>query len=113
MRSLTEEEATIVRFLLKKACLSVDVRVLNVRAMDDGGMGSLAFAPFAESRRFGRQAAACRFVDSDGVPVSAALNLDQEGKLFELDVWKVDFSPLRKWPAESEIAIELGNPLVH
>jgi hypothetical protein len=30
------------------------------------------------------------------VPVSVALNVDQHGELFELDLWKVDFSPLQR-----------------
>jgi hypothetical protein len=33
------------------------------------------------------------FKDIDGTPVSAALNVDQQGNLYELDIWKVDFSP--------------------
>ena len=63
-------------------------------------MGSLAFAPLDADRRFGSAPAECHFRDSDGVIVSAALNLDQEG-LDEVEVWKVDFSPLRKWPARA------------
>jgi hypothetical protein len=30
------------------------------------------------------------------VLVSVALNVDQRGELFELDLWKVDFSPLQR-----------------
>jgi len=68
--------------------------------MNDGGMGSLKImsSPTIDPR-FGSRASECWFNDSDGVLVTAVLNLDQEGRPFEIDVWKVDFSPLKRWPA--------------
>jgi len=65
--------------------------------MDDGGMGSLELAVFGGSpskRGFGRKAAEYQFIDSDGVDVLVTLNLDADGRPFELDVWKTDFNPL-------------------
>ena len=38
------------------------------------------------------------FLDSDGVPISVTLNIDDDGLLYELDIWKVDFSPIIKYP---------------
>jgi hypothetical protein len=35
--------------------------------------------------------------------VSVALNVDQRGELFELDLWKVDFSPLKRIAALAEL----------
>jgi hypothetical protein len=67
--------------------------------MLDGGMGSIRFAiPEARDRRFGQVAATAEYVDSDSVLVSIALNLDEQGDIFEVDFWKVDFSPLRRYP---------------
>ncbi|WP_420885213.1 DUF6984 family protein, partial [Candidatus Symbiothrix dinenymphae] len=37
-------------------------------------------------------------VDEDGVDVIASLNIDDTGDLYELDIWKTDFSPLIKLP---------------
>ena len=39
-------------------------------------------------------------LDEDGVVVLAALNLDKNGKLFELDLWKVNFNPLETLPLD-------------
>ena len=39
-----------------------------------------------------------QFTDTDGVEVLASLNLDQDGKPFELDVWKTDFNALIRIP---------------
>jgi len=70
--------------------------------MEDGGMGSLMLATdeaLQKPRRlFGQRAAELQFLDADGVSVLASLNLDQNGELLELDVWKIDFSPLKRIP---------------
>jgi hypothetical protein len=72
--------------------------------MNDGGMGSLLLLPDGDStsrnRRLGRMASECEFIDSDGIPVLATLNLDTEGNLYELDMWKTNFEKLIAIPAE-------------
>ena len=81
---------------MAKAGLVVDANLL-VEEMNDGGMGSLLLSPrpsTPRARRFGKQAADCRFLDADGVVVIASLNLDKAGELFELDIWKVNYAPL-------------------
>jgi hypothetical protein len=49
-------------------------------------------------REFGPQLSEFRFTDSDGVPVSATLNLDQVGVLCELDIFKGGFGALIAFP---------------
>lgn len=69
--------------------------------MDDGEMGSLLLFPegiLNEKRKFGEQVSDFQFKDEDGIDVIASLNLDDNGKLLELDVWKTDFSKLIKLP---------------
>ena len=81
---------------------------LLVADVADGGMGSLSLVPKgveSGGRSFGKQIASGEFLDTDGVPVSLALNVDNENRLYELDVWKVDFTPLCRWPAPDEIKI--------
>lgn len=70
--------------------------------MDDGGQGSLRFEQPSPRRRFGRQLSEFRFTDSDGVPVSATLNLDQLGDLYELDIFKANFGRVIALPNELE-----------
>jgi hypothetical protein len=98
MRPLESWELPVVAHLLAMAGSSLDLGAIRVEPMDDGGMGSLRFASPTHDPRLGSTPAECRFVDADGVPVYAQLNLDQAGELFELDVWKVDFTPLERWP---------------
>lgn len=98
-----ENERIVIAYLLDLAGISTVASSLFVRPMQDGDMGSLAFAPFDHDRAFGSEAAECHFYDVDGIPVSVALNLDKEGHLFELDVWRVDFKPTARWPHEVEL----------
>jgi len=76
---------------------------LAVREMKDGGMGSLELAAAARSdaRSTGRvvSKASVQFLDEDGVQVIATLNAGEDGVPFELDVWKTDFSELKRIPA--------------
>jgi hypothetical protein len=107
MRALREFELPLVAHLFELASIPIDLASLQVEPMSDGGMGSLAIAPFG-GRKYGSSPAECHFYDSDGIVVSAELNLDQSGAPFEIDVWKVDSSPTIAWPARQQI--HAGSP---
>jgi hypothetical protein len=77
------------------------VDALKVRELKDGGMGSLELGgPEQECGHSGLVVplASVQFADDDGVEVVATLNARESGLPFELDVWKTDFSPLRRIP---------------
>jgi hypothetical protein len=104
-RTLSETENLVLSTLLRARTetqqLMKEVDGLVVVEMKDGGMGSLRLHPrqcTAQHRLFGRQIATGEFEDADSVPVLLAINLDRDGHLFELDVWKVDYSPVIAWP---------------
>jgi hypothetical protein len=110
-RHLNVDERRLLMLLLSSqpdgARLCAHVEGLRVREMDDGGMGSLRFqASDDEHRRRSRTFASAQFKDTDGIPVLVALDVDQKDALFELDIWKVDFSPLQRIPETSKIHIE-------
>jgi hypothetical protein len=70
--------------------------------MKDGNMGSIRFVN-AGHRTLGKVLAEAEYKDADGVPVSIAINADNNGDLFELDFWKVDFSALKRYPQPSDL----------
>jgi hypothetical protein len=40
------------------------------------------------------------------VLVSIAVNSDDRGELYEVDFWKVDFSPLRRYPNATDLRLK-------
>jgi hypothetical protein len=112
LRTISNQERDLLAALLQlksgTAHLVPTLAHLHVRSMNDGGMGSLLLIPDsvrAANRMFGRQLLLAECADSDGTPVSIALNLDSGGHLYELDLWKVDFGPLLRWPQPGDIKL--------
>jgi len=109
-RCLNGGETDLITQMVRGTVL--EARVLHALAqamvedMADGGMGSVRFCSARRGeRRFRQQIAEASFVDEDGIAVSATLNLDQNGDLFELDLWKVDNSALHRYPARESINV--------
>ncbi len=75
--------------------------------MNDGGMGGVRFYEGdSRDRKMGRELATVRYIDSDQIPVSISINLDQNGRLLKIDFWKVDFSPLRRYPTPNDLEFD-------
>lgn len=108
LRKPTNAELMLIKYLVDLTSVgnlpAEWTNTLFVSPMDDGGMGSLLLFPSghmtdgSDGRRFGKCASEYLFKDADEIEVLASLNIDREGQLFELDMWKVDFSPLIRWP---------------
>jgi hypothetical protein len=102
VRRLKDSERALVHRLLQQEASNVTALLSRldfweVQEMSDGGMGSLYFSgphKDARVRRFGRRIAEIQFDDADGVLVVASLNADQDGDLYELDIWRTDFKPV-------------------
>lgn len=110
LRKLTKKEELLIEFLVKQASVSLPhswKETIRVEAMNDGGMGSLSIYPSGTkdqiNRMFASEASNVEFKDKDGVYVLASLFLDQHGQLFELDIFKGDYSPLIEIPDISEM----------
>ena len=104
MCSLYPCEKPLIFFLFRRANIAIALDKMVVIPMSDGGMGSLKFCiSHTQNRIFGEIASECKFWDADDREVSVALILGQDGKLFELDVFKSDFSPLLRWLTQEEL----------
>ena len=107
-RQLTKLEESILEELIAKSNINLSFNwkeELLVSDLPDGGMGSLSLYPAGvtgNDRFLGSQISDCQFKDTDGVTVIASLYLDREGNMYELDMWKTDFSSLK------EISTDLG-----
>lgn len=106
-RLRADEKALVIKMVRGQPAenaLLYSIQDIKVIEMNDGGMGSLKFVQnSSEKPRFGCQIREATFADMDGVPVSATINLDQNGQLYELDFFKADNSPLMKIPAPDDV----------
>jgi hypothetical protein len=110
-RKLRMEELDLITAMARHSRKSNELlRSLSERLvedMKDGGMGSVRFKDSDNrERRLGKKIAEAEFRDQDGIPVSAVLNLDDKGQLFELDMWKVDFSALKRYPRPEDLRLK-------
>lgn len=103
-RKPLEEEIKLISYLLRKSDLSIPLNweeTLIVSPMKDGNMGSLYLFPegiINMERHMGRKVSESIFIDEDGVDVIVSLNVDEDNKLFELDIWKTNFDRLIVFP---------------
>jgi hypothetical protein len=95
MRTPSSKEQEILNYLMEEAGINSQASTLMVETMDDGGMGSLKIGNEHSERAFGKMVSEYQSVDLDGVTFIASLYLDTNGKLYEMDVWKVDNSPTK------------------
>jgi hypothetical protein len=99
-RKPSKNELSLIKILWQKAGNPNKViwSKIMVKPLNDGGMGSLRIVLNCQSEndliKFGKEVSNIEFNDIDGIKVLASLNVDENGNLFELDLWKVDFSPL-------------------
>lgn len=105
-RKPTNEEKRLIRFLisLSKTPVDNDINAINIKPLSDGGMGSFEIIPKQlnnHKRTVGEMISEYEFKDKDGVKVLASLYLDLESNLYELDLWKTDFSPIIEIPSEN------------
>ncbi len=113
-RSATAEQFDVVGHLLDslteaklRSSLKDQLSQMDVQSMSDGNMGSFLFVnkSIRGERKFGKAIVEAEFNDVDDVLVTLVLNLDTDGRLYELDVWKTDFSDLKKWPSKKELRV--------
>lgn len=98
-KPISEKELRIVEYLSNLADYPVLKKSeLFVMPMYDGGMGSFTIfkseTETRENRKFGKQISEYEFIDDDNIPVIVSLNVDQNNNLFEVDIWKADYSPV-------------------
>jgi hypothetical protein len=79
---------------------------LWVTELADGNMGSLRFVSLRNERQ-----AVClekaEFRDTDGSNINVAINADQTGALYEIDIWKYDFTPVIEFPGKNSFVRRL------
>ncbi|MDR6735821.1 DUF6984 family protein [Sphingobacterium sp. 2149] len=102
-RKLKPEEIKLIAYIIKDTPEGMriinDLPNLYVEEMDDGGMGSLKVVVEGEdNRRTGGILNDMEFHDVDGMILIVSVILDTKDNFYQLDIFKGDFSPLKKIP---------------
>jgi hypothetical protein len=103
-RKLRPEEVLLITWMIKDTdegdYITSTLQSLIVEEMNDGGMGSLkVITANVDTRVFSRELASADLLDSDQMPLFISVLLDDVGNFFELDIFKADFSRLKKFPS--------------
>jgi hypothetical protein len=108
-RSLSANELELLKFMLsgkEHEHLLNGVKSLRVTELTDSNMGSIRFVSLLNERR-----ASCldraEFRDVEGSNINVAINADQTGELYEIDIWKYDFTPVIKFPGKNTFVRKL------
>jgi len=101
-RELKKIEIDLIEYLARKAKYPLVKNWYNkykALPMNDGGMGSIILIPDnlpQQDRFFNAQISDCLLKDIDNMDILISLNIDQNDFLFELDIWKCDYSPVKE-----------------
>ena len=102
-RALSTNELELLEFMLsdkKHEHLLNGAISLWITELPDGNMGSIRFVSLLNERK-----ASCleqaEFRDVEGSNINVAINADQSGALFEIDIWKYDFTPVIEFPGKN------------
>ena len=97
IRKLTYDEINFLHNFLHNTNLqNIDLSDIDVEEMNDGNMGSLYFinSILKSFRNRGKCLKQQLYFDIDMTEVLVSIDIDLEGNLYELDIWKVNFEPL-------------------
>lgn len=113
MRQLREREKDLISFLLSLKSLEIDISNLAVEDYPKTNSNSIWFKgskPMSQ-RKNQQSLVLATFLDNDNIPISVHLSVDSDGELYELDIWKVDFSEINTYPCISTFK-ELDRPII-
>jgi hypothetical protein len=103
LRPIKPEERALIEHLLGLiqggARYSIPGEVEN---LGEGGLGGIQLSSKGEPVQ---ELVEADYVDEDGGKVLITLTANAEGQLFDLDIWKMDFSSLKRYPAPAQVTL--------
>jgi hypothetical protein len=102
MRKLKNEELGLITHMLSQVPNS-DYFIKKLPSLLvtelSNGMGSFKFlSETSQKRTMQKEVAHINLHDVDNIPLSITLNLGTDGELYELDIFKADFTILKQFP---------------
>ena len=106
IRPLRTEEKELLLSVIQHLANSLDllseIDEVLVEDLSDGGMGSVrVIRDNSYLKRKAMPYAQAMYIDEDSVLISVQINSDSFGRLYEIDIWKTDFSSVKRYPNEN------------
>ncbi len=107
LRPIRENERTLIHYLLEQLNLKPEDYPINelVDEYEGGKMGSISLG--GDPNAYDGDLIQVEYTDSDETPVVITLTKDTQGRLLDLDFWKVDFSKLLEYPTPEKVKIKV------
>lgn len=105
-RTFTNEENDLIEKLCQEAGIAVKKPLQGYTLKEEERSLRIELPLSNQERRFGTSIAEIMWTDDDGIPAMATLCTDQYGNLYQLDVWKVNFSKvlnLSGWKQQDKV----------
>ncbi|RYY90962.1 MAG: hypothetical protein EOO11_23315 [Chitinophagaceae bacterium] len=100
-RPLRPEERALIEALLAKVAGGKKYSIPEeAGALGDSGL------QLSDEGEHAEDLVEATFMDDDRRAVYLTLTANDKGALYELDIWKVDFSPLKRYPAPGELRFD-------
>lgn len=100
-RIIKDHERILIEHLLRLACADKMFSIPTmVEDLNDGGMGSIQLS---RKGSHSGELILVQYLDTDEQLVLIGLSKNEYGELFDLDFWKVDFSPLIRYPNPEDL----------
>jgi hypothetical protein len=102
-RPIRENEIALIHALLETLDLNPDNYPVDdlVDDYEGGKMGSISLGGNPDA--YAGDLIRVEYIDSDQTPVVITLTQDDQGRLLDLDFWKVDFSKLIDYPTPDQL----------
>ncbi|GAB4091549.1 DUF6984 family protein [Flaviaesturariibacter terrae] len=74
----------------------------EVENLGEGGLGGIQLS----GRGTPEDLVEASYRDEDGKSVLLTLTVNEHGELYDLDIWKMDFSPLLRYPTPDRVRLD-------
>jgi hypothetical protein len=105
LRPIREDERALIKHLLSLVKGGSRYQIPEeVANLTEGGMGGIQLATRGEHTA---DIVEADYKDTDGRDVLITLTMNQYDELFDLDIWKADFSSLQRYPTPDKVKLSV------
>jgi hypothetical protein len=103
LRPIKPEERELISHLLRLVQGEERYKIPDeVENLGEGGLGGIQLSGKGDPAA---DLVEATYFDEDRRKVLITLTVNEHGELYDLDIWKMDFSPLRRYPTPDKVTL--------